>query len=469
MDDLTVEIYVTDTNIDYLEIPSSSPPVFGEAEGDFYFSGQHVFVFNNSQSVIDDVMDKMLAEKDETLNIYNWKPLQQIYIVDGDKFEFNTVERPGLEINADNEGITLSDTKDVVLSKLDKALRNSPNHAYEDLKYEGIEGYQFHDSLTQRTSYENGVPGITTTIVNRNMTTYALFTTPTGDKVYSQVRFMLHADVTKEKALSILNDLFEMIPDDLSGYNYNDINNLKNHFESQIDYAKQLSVNDADLEALSNWNKYDALVKKLKEIAGVEEENNNAATNHAPEASYNDHSELAMVGEPVITVTAASLAFDPDGDTLSFTQSPTSADTDVATVAVTEAGELKITPLKEGSTTITVGVTDGKATTTLTFGMIVNPNYPPSSFSEIDQILKLSDQAVFLKATDLASDPENTEVSLTGTPTSSNPQIAKARVDQTTGELEITTGGVGTTTITVNVTDGNSTIPVSFQVTVNPA
>ena len=182
--------------------------------------------------------------------------------------------------------------------------------------------------------------------------------------------------------------------------------------------------------------------------------------------------QTATAGGANVELSAADLADDQDGDTLSFVAgSATSSDTAVADVAIDANGKLVITPKAAGESTIEVKVTDGTDEVTVSFKVTVKnaapSNNAPVAKAGIDQTATAGGANVELSAADLADDQDGDTLSfVAGSATSSDTAVADVAIDAN-GKLVITPKAAGESTIEVKVTDGTDEVTVSFKVTVS--
>ncbi|WP_102348303.1 S-layer homology domain-containing protein [Bacillus sp. Marseille-P3661] len=180
-------------------------------------------------------------------------------------------------------------------------------------------------------------------------------------------------------------------------------------------------------------------------------------------------------GSAALEYTAAQLATDPDGDTLTLVaDSAQSSNTAVATAAII-SDKLVVTPAADlnadGTATITVRVSDGKEETTVTFNVVVkhvnrSPVGQTITLNPVDE----GSAAKEFTAAQLATDEDGDTLTLVaGSAQSSNTTVATAAIvgDKlvVTPVADLTTSG--TATITVRVSDGTEEIEVSFNIAVN--
>ena len=183
--------------------------------------------------------------------------------------------------------------------------------------------------------------------------------------------------------------------------------------------------------------------------------------NRPPVVSGSIADQTLTVGESV-TVNAASLFTDPDGDALTY--AGTSSDTSVATVSVTGT-TVTVTAVGAGAATITVTASDPGGLSAAVSGNVTveEPNRSPVvSGSIADQTLTVGD-SVTVNAASLFTDPDGD--ALTYAATSSGTSVATVSVTGTT--VTVTAVGAGAATITVTASDpGGLSAAVSGNVTV---
>ncbi|MCE2403033.1 hypothetical protein J4G08_19425, partial [Candidatus Poribacteria bacterium] len=95
-------------------------------------------------------------------------------------------------------------------------------------------------------------------------------------------------------------------------------------------------------------------------------------TNRAPVAQGTISSRTLTVGDPATTIDLSSNFRDPDGDSLTY--AVTSNNIDVVNAQRTGTSSIRLTPTGNGSTTVTVTVSDGRLSVTQTFSVTVNPS-----------------------------------------------------------------------------------------------
>ncbi|UFJ61984.1 Ig-like domain-containing protein [Brevibacillus sedimenti] len=193
-------------------------------------------------------------------------------------------------------------------------------------------------------------------------------------------------------------------------------------------------------------------------------DNGSLIPNNAPEAKTG-LDQTVVVGAPAIVLAAGDLATDADGDTLTLAN-PESDDTAVATVALNGNGELEITPVSAGTANISVEVTDGTDTITVTFAVTVNAanNAPTVANPIADQTATVGGGDVTVDASSTFADADGDTLTLTADSDDAN--VATVTVNGT--DIVITPVSAGTTTITVTADDGKGgTVSTTFDVTVS--
>ena len=226
----------------------------------------------------------------------------------------------------------------------------------------------------------------------------------------------------------------------------------------------EVTVNTA-LEAADLKNDFAELVNTVVDLENNEAKGAPAPANNAPTVENRISDKVGVLGRDKVTVNIADVFEDADNDTLTYTVD--SDDTSIATVNLAASGtELEITSVAKGTATITVTANDGKGGSVKdAFNIEVVENTAPVAKTGIDQNATAGGSTVILTADDLATDAEGDSLTLTGTPASSDPAVATAAFNGSI--LEITPLVAGTTTVTVDVTDGEETTTVTFTVTVS--
>ena len=197
---------------------------------------------------------------------------------------------------------------------------------------------------------------------------------------------------------------------------------------------------------------------------------NEKGPNAAPVAVRKiERQELKPGGAPYALPVAGEtpLFTDSNGDALSYEVS--SSKESVATVSLSD-GVLRVTPVGEGGTTVTVKAADGASgTATLTFQVVVrgDPNNPPVLSRAIsEQVLSLGGESF---TRDLRGDsPAFTDAdqdAVTFVVESSDEKVVVASVSE--GVLKVSPVVEGTATVTVRADDGKGgTASMTFRVSV---
>ncbi|MED5017113.1 S-layer homology domain-containing protein [Paenibacillus chibensis] len=188
--------------------------------------------------------------------------------------------------------------------------------------------------------------------------------------------------------------------------------------------------------------------------------------NHAPTVKNGFHVINMELTEGAKTVSIVDAFQDEDGDALTYTA--VSSAVDVATVSV-NGSDLNLTPVKVGTTTITVTADDGKGGAESTSFTLVVTSSQPLNHDPVVQN-KIKDVSTEVGAADTPIDLASTfsdedHDTLSYTAVSSDPSIATVTV--TGDQLSIAPLLSGTTTVTVTADDGHgATAQTTFQVTV---
>lgn len=180
--------------------------------------------------------------------------------------------------------------------------------------------------------------------------------------------------------------------------------------------------------------------------------------NNAPTSAGLPDLEL-KISEGSKTISLGDYFTDIDGDTLEYTIS--SENESIAKVSEIN-GSLLLEALEHGSTTITVEATDGNGGVATKSFVLTVKNESPIVTDISSQILNVTDAPKTLDLSTFASDPENDELSYEAT--SNNNHVLVSVVGS---HLEITPNSVGTSTITVKVSDGEgNTVEKTFNVVI---
>ena len=187
-----------------------------------------------------------------------------------------------------------------------------------------------------------------------------------------------------------------------------------------------------------------------------------AVGNNPPQAATTLADQNLIARQAAFTHDLRDAFTDSDGDALTYTA--TSSNEAVAT-AVIFGTALNVTPIADGSATITVTADDGKGgTVSTTFTAAVTAsapgNRPPQVTSSIsDQTVDLGDTPFGTDLTSVFADPDGDV--LTYTVLSSNSEVATAIISGST--LRVTPQDIGSATITVTASDSkNATAETAF-------
>ena len=161
---------------------------------------------------------------------------------------------------------------------------------------------------------------------------------------------------------------------------------------------------------------------------------------------------------------------DPDGDRLTVT--PVSSDTGIVTIDSDSANPwVYVSGVREGSATVTVTASDGKATSApQTFTVTVTGNGPPvcDIHSSVQLTLEVGGPGASMGIVDVCTDPDGDTLRFTAR--SSSPSVVS--VSDPSGsraDYSITAVGPGSARITVSATDPDGlSDSASFPVTVTP-
>ena len=194
------------------------------------------------------------------------------------------------------------------------------------------------------------------------------------------------------------------------------------------------------------------------------------SANAAPTPVGTIPDQTLKLGSTALTLEVDKYFQDTDGDTLTFTA--TSVDTSKATVSVSNV-VLTITPVAEGSTTITVTATDpGNLSAKQEFSVTVKPqNRAPVAEGTIpNSTVMIGGSGDERNLSLYFSDPDAD--TLTYTASSSDTTKATVRVEDVADDttmLYVTPVAVGTATITATATDtGGASATQSYTLTVIP-
>ena len=195
------------------------------------------------------------------------------------------------------------------------------------------------------------------------------------------------------------------------------------------------------------------------------------AANQAPEAVGTIDAQTLTVGGDPAAVDVADNFSDPDGDELAY--SAASSDEAVATVAA-EGSMVTITPVAEGSATVTVTATDPgglSAEQTIAVSVQGPANQAPVAVGTIDaQTLTVGGDPAAVDVADNFSDPDGDELAYSAA--SSDEAVATVAAEGSMVTITPVAEGSATVTVTAADPDGLSaeqTIAVSVQGPANQA
>ena len=195
------------------------------------------------------------------------------------------------------------------------------------------------------------------------------------------------------------------------------------------------------------------------------------AANQAPEAVGTIDAQTLTVGGDPAAVDVADNFSDPDGDELAY--SAASSDEAVATVAA-EGSMVTITPVAEGSATVTVTATDPdglSAEQTIAVSVQGPANQAPVAVGTIDaQTLAVGGDPAAVDVAENFSDPDGDELAYSAA--SSDEAVATVAVEGSMVTISPVAEGSATVTVTAADPEGLSaeqTIAVSVQGSTNQA
>ena len=190
-----------------------------------------------------------------------------------------------------------------------------------------------------------------------------------------------------------------------------------------------------------------------------------SAPNRAPTAIGTIDPVILTAGASPANVNVSSKFSDPDNDTLTHTA--VSSDTSKATVSVFSS-IVTITPVAEGSSTVTVTARDPNGlTATQTIAVLVTaaPNHAPAAVGTINPVtLTVGAGSTIVNVLGNFRDPDND--TLTYTAISSD--TTKATVTGAGSIVIIAPVAAGSTTVIVTASDGSLSATQTIAVTVNP-
>jgi len=167
--------------------------------------------------------------------------------------------------------------------------------------------------------------------------------------------------------------------------------------------------------------------------------------NRAPQPRGTPPNVTVRVGA-IATVDMAEYFADPDGETLTYTASP--SDPEVAGVSVT-GSVVTVTALAKGSATVTVTARDPGGLSAMQSFRFAVPNRPPVAVGTLQaQTIRVGESAT-LDVADSFSDPDGDALGYTAA--SSVPSVARTSVAGSV--VTITAAGPGTATVTITASD----------------
>ena len=167
--------------------------------------------------------------------------------------------------------------------------------------------------------------------------------------------------------------------------------------------------------------------------------------NRAPQPRGTPPNISVRVGA-IATVDMAEYFTDPDGETLTYTASP--SDPEVAGVSVT-GSVVTVTALAKGSATVTVTARDPGGLSAMQSFRFAVPNRPPVAVGTLQaQTIRVGESAT-LDVADSFSDPDGDALGYTAA--SSVPSVARTSVAGSV--VTITAAGPGTATVTITASD----------------
>ena len=187
--------------------------------------------------------------------------------------------------------------------------------------------------------------------------------------------------------------------------------------------------------------------------------------NLAPVAADALTAETLVAGEASL-VDVAPYFSDPNGDTLTYQPSSSSAEIVAVEMSGLSDSHLRMNPLAAGTATVAVKATDPRGLSfSQTFSVTVNlpPNRAPQVLYLISaHALTVGNSAALLSVSDYFNDPDGDIL----TYTASTSDTAVVTASTSGSPVLITPVAAGTATITVTASDGKLTATQSFTVTV---
>ena len=193
--------------------------------------------------------------------------------------------------------------------------------------------------------------------------------------------------------------------------------------------------------------------------------------NSEPEVDDHIPDQTLTAGDSAVTFDLDDYFSDPDNDDLDY--EARSSNSTVARASVSSGSRLTITPLVQGSATVTVTADDGEDDVSQTVTVTVNratepiPNRGPIAEGTISkrELLLVTSPSESFSITSYFSDPNPNDV-LTYSALSDDTGIVTASIPQGGSMLTITAASQGTATITVTASDGEYSATQEFDVDV---
>jgi hypothetical protein len=247
--DTTFVVEVTDIQADYLAIPNHQWNNFIDKSQSIY-SGGDFFIFNPTTALINSLVADWETEIQTSLNMFGIKYRKAINIVDGDSFNYADDERADTSFHVPT-AIELTDSKEQLLATIDAYFRSDQHKFHSQMEYLGTAGWSVKEYLTESWLYP--------VAVNRDHFFFAKFKTASGDIVYLPKNLSGYGPVTKNEALTLMDNMMAKIPTDLNSVDEDDAENYVRNLEYQFTYVKQLGATDQELQALTHYSRYEAL------------------------------------------------------------------------------------------------------------------------------------------------------------------------------------------------------------------
>ncbi|MGE5703991.1 MAG: S-layer homology domain-containing protein [Clostridia bacterium] len=188
--------------------------------------------------------------------------------------------------------------------------------------------------------------------------------------------------------------------------------------------------------------------------------------NHAPTVAKQIADVSMTAGDKAMNISLDGVFADADGDSLAYTA--TSADTSKATVTV-QNGSVQVTPLSEGTVSITVTALDGKGgTASASFKATVKPKPPENHAPTVNnpvpaQTVTVGEASKVLDISDVFADQDGDALSLAVSSSDSR----KLKTSLSSNRLTLEPLAEGTATVVMVARDGRGgEVSSSFEVTV---